>query len=210
MASRTKPGLGFLIVWSMVTAVGLLGAALCGFFSEAVVSFFIKMPHGLSLLSSNNASVSSDDGSLALQLLITVVVGACMGLVLGIGQRLAWSDWSQRIRGWIPLTMLGMAIVFTASKFINLGVNPLYGLLFGVVVGSAQSFALRSQGRLAVYWILVNAVAWAIAFVMPVAFPNVWLFIFLLGTPGLIIGLLSGLLLLWFLRRSQQVADLPV
>ncbi len=78
--------------------------------------------------------------------------------------------------------------------------NLFYGMLFGLSLGAAQCIALRLSTPFKIIWILANTAAWTLSFALlrVVGFDTIFIL------PGIVVGFVSGLLLIWFARRPVQ------
>jgi hypothetical protein len=143
-------------------------------------------------------------------------LGAVFGTAIGVAQ---WLVLRRRVGGagaWVPLT----SVSWTVFWALNIaGVFPQgeglagkvveglwHGLVFGALVGAAQSVALRGRVRGAGWWAVINALCWSLSAAAGDA-GNV-----LLDDPGgadLLVGFLlacglTGLGMTWLLRRSVR------
>jgi hypothetical protein len=155
-------------------------------------------------------------GSLAWHPPDEVLMGAALGLFLGLGQ---WSVLRTRIlrSGWWMLSSLGGGLVFGLAA--NQAGNQV-GLLaaftaFGLVQGACQWPVLRGRIRNPALWILAGGIAWAIG---PQAIqwtdriaPHVWWPFGELATVALtyavlgsFVGLISGIVLAWTMRITKE------
>jgi hypothetical protein len=146
-------------------------------------------------------------------------LGAVFGTTLGIGQWLVLRRYLDGIGAWVPLTIvswigfwaLNIAGAFPegeglAGKTVE---GIWHGLVFGALVGVAQSIALRGRVRGAGRWAIINGVCWSLS----AAAGDVGNF--LLGNAGgadLLIAFLlacglTGLGMMWLLRRSARSAQ---
>jgi hypothetical protein len=146
-------------------------------------------------------------------------LGAVFGTTLGIGQWLVLRRHLGGIGAWVPLTIVSWVVFWTLNI---LGAFPegeglagkaveglWHGLVFGALVGVAQSIALRGRVRGAGRWAIINGVCWSLSAAAGDA-GNV-----LLGNPGgadLLIALLlacglTGLGMMWLLGRSARIAQ---
>jgi hypothetical protein len=145
-------------------------------------------------------------------------LGAVFGTTLGIGQWLVLRRYLDGIGAWVPLTIvswIGFWAMNIAGAFPEGEGLPgktvegiWHGLVFGALVGVAQSIALRGRVNGAGRWAIINGVCWSLS----AAAGDVGNF--LLGNPGgadLLIAFLlacglTGLGMMWLLRRSARIA----
>jgi hypothetical protein len=164
---------------------------------------------------------------------VFTLMGTLEGIVLGFAQWLVLRRYIRHSRRWILATTIGalfawftgltisvlMALVYagasdsaTTAAFIK-GVVLLGGGL-GTMLGFCQWLVLKSQIRFSVWWILANALAWAlgllVAFVGVGLMPQGWsiqtaLITAASGTAmGAVIGGITGIALVWLLKPQRK------
>lgn len=168
--------------------------------------------------------------------LLFAIFGAGIGVGLGIGQsfalrpyRVKFIRWTAAaLAGWVPSLALGyFVLVLTAVQIDELGAVGylLLGLTAGGVGGALSGFGqwltCRSAG-VTERWIWVNAVGWSLGAGLgfflteyaPVGPTPVPIWIFLVGVPGLVAGIITCLPLLRMVqppkkqsRRLMQIRD---
>jgi len=144
-----------------------------------------------------------------------VVLGIITGAIVGSLQWIVLRSWAPAVRWWIPLTALGFGIVHgfnDALTYRPLDL-PVIHILDGVVVGTAQWFALRRVLLRAWLWLPAVAIAWVAGSTIAVALlgqvtgdPLAELFVGW-GSAGLVIGAVTGAVLV--AERSGEVATEP-
>lgn len=137
-------------------------------------------------------------------------------LVTALGAFVAWT------LGMIPSTFFltqadsGATSSVQMDTFVIYGLAALMGFVLGPVLGIPQWVALRRYVRKASWWVLANAVAWALG--MMVVFIGVHvvlqdgfhpgmlvlLLLFLLGAGG-VVGAVHGLALVWLVQSPRPV-----
>jgi hypothetical protein len=146
-------------------------------------------------------------------------LGAVFGTTIGVAQVLVLRRHLDGIGVWVPLTIVSWMVFWAlnvagafpegeglAGKAIE---GIWHGLVFGALVGVAQSIALRGRVNGAGWWSIINGLCWSLS----AAAGDVGNF--LLGNPGgadLLIAFLlacglTGLGMMWLLRRSARIAQ---
>ncbi len=136
-----------------------------------------------------------------------LIVGLVLGAVVGLAQLVA-------VRGVLPLTSrwvwgaaTGLGIPFVVGVVVS-GVwfnatetsdtwLVLVALAGGALAGLLQAPVLRRRTSRALWWISASSVSWAVAWLASVAWAEAGL---LLG--GVVLGAVSGSLLIWLLRPA--------
>jgi len=136
-----------------------------------------------------------------------LIVGLCMGAVLGLVQMLAVRSTLPLGWRWVWGGAVGMGIAFIAATLLAMTMPALADasdawLVLVAVIGAAisgalQAPALREHTPKAGMWVLASIVSWAVAWGITAVLPELGL---LLG--GALLGLVGGGLLLWILRSS--------
>ncbi len=136
-----------------------------------------------------------------------LIVGLCMGAVLGLVQMLAVRNTLPLGWRWVWGGAVGMGFAFIAATLLAMTMPVLADasdvwLVLVAVIGAAisgllQAPALREHTPKARMWTLASIVSWAAAWGITAVFPELGL---LLG--GAILGLVSGGVLLWILKPS--------
>ena len=189
---RTSVGRAFWLRWELATVIGVVvGIAL--------------MFAGVGVLLNDAPPVVFRAG-----------LGAVFGTTLGIAQWLVLRRHLGVVGVWVLLIIVGWVVFWTlniagafpegeglAGKTVE---GLWHGLVFGALVGVAQSVALRGRVNGAGRWAIINGVCWSLSAAAGDA-GNL-----LLGNPGgadLLIALLlacglTGLGMMWLLRRSAR------
>jgi hypothetical protein len=168
-----------------------------------------------------------------------LLLGACEGVIVGVAQWLALRHFVPLLKAgvWIRATATGAFIAWALglipSTLMNLreaaGAAPpvemsdatmfmlavAMGLGLGAILGLPQWLALRRRLSRAGWWVMANAVAWAVG--MPVIFSgagsvpqgmavgSLILFIALtLAVAGAIVGAIHGFALVWLLNQPEN------
>ena len=129
---------------------------------------FVALIIGLALLIFGVGAAIND----ARPVVFGMAIGAIFGSGLGIAQWLVLRKKVDRIGLWAPIT-IGVWVIFWAMNFAGLfgegqGVTGKliegigHGALLGALTGAGQWFVLRSKIQKAYFWILINALTWAI------------------------------------------------
>lgn len=141
------------------------------------------------------------------------VNGACVGVVQWIllrrEFRAAWQWVPASAIGWLVGTLLfvpGGAFLYALVAALTGGAKhflsgPDNGAVVGGSVGLLQWFLLRREVTGAGWWVPVSALGWALAYLAPWAGPAT-----LKGATalGMITGSLTGIVLVWLLRRPRR------
>lgn len=138
--------------------------------------------------------------------LSTFALAGVMGLVLGAAQWLVLRSHINGAGWWILATGLGWAAGFPAgAELANRAglVSILFGLLAGLTTGAAlgllQWLVLRRHATQAFWWVPVSIFAWASSLIYYRPGSN-WLGLMF----GLLVGIVSGVALLWLLYRPVE------
>jgi hypothetical protein len=160
---------------------------------------------------------------------LVIIAGAGEGAVLGYAQWLALRRYLPNLsrNAWVLATTLAAIIAYALALLMTtLGerlasADPgmmilafgVIGLAFVLTMGGAQWFVLRKHLRGAGWWIPANAIAWPLGVLIPVltitlvpdASPALY-FIFagILGgvLMGLAVGCITGIAVVWLLRKN--------
>jgi hypothetical protein len=156
------------------------------------------------------------------------------GLCVGAAQWWVLSQWLElRARDWLGFTVLGgtaaWLIGMVAGSTLTFGSETatvaepglaftlllagLMGLGLGGILGTAQWFVLRHYVRGASWWLLANALAWAVGMViifaataslalMPSTVSVVTAVIVALLLTGGVVGAIHGFFLIWLVRKK--------
>src|SRR5919108_4326766 len=138
--------------------------------------------------------------------------GLIAGAIIGAAQWLAlrsFVPWA-----WIVATSAGMAAGLTAgAALVDYGISRgdlmLMGAVTGLAVGGLQAFLLAQRGSGALWWVLVNPPAWALAWLVTtfVITANVKEHFAVFGASGvLVFALLTWLVLTFLFRPSEREA----
>jgi hypothetical protein len=138
--------------------------------------------------------------------------GLIAGAIAGAAQWLALRrlvPWA-----WIVATSVGMAAGLTAgAALVDYGISRgdlmLMGAVTGLAVGGLQAFLLARRGSGALWWVLVNPPAWALAWLVTtfVITANVKEHFAVFGASGaLVFALLTWLVLTFLFRPSEREA----
>jgi hypothetical protein len=138
--------------------------------------------------------------------------GLIAGAIIGAAQWLAVRrlvPWA-----WIVATSVGMAAGLTAGAAlvdysISRGDLMLMGAVTGLAVGGLQAVLLARRGSGALWWVLVNPPAWALAWLVTtfVITANVKEHFAVFGASGaLVFALLTWLVLTFLFRPSEREA----
>jgi hypothetical protein len=197
--SRTSIGVGWglWLQWSAVTAIGWAAG-------EAVASF-----------------VPEDT------ILLGTVHSAVIGLILGIMQWLILRRHLEGAGRWVLATLIGSAVggaVGLAASFAAGAtvIQPWALLPFGIALGVCQWLVLRTQFPGSGWWTLAYALGLPLSFVigLVVSFTvgfewedvdvifRVVSLTFFGAVAGAVFGMLSGGLLVWFLRHPRLDPEL--
>jgi hypothetical protein len=141
-----------------------------------------------------------------------LVGGLIAGAIIGAAQWLALKSivsWA-----WIVATSVGMAAGLTAgAALVDYGISRgdlmLMGAVTGLAVGGLQAFLLARRGSGALWWVVVNPPAWALAWLVTtfVITANVKEHFAVFGASGvLVFALLTWLVLTFLFRPSEREA----
>jgi hypothetical protein len=140
-----------------------------------------------------------------------LIGGLIVGAIVGAAQWLALQRLVPRI--WIGATSIGMAVGLTAgAALVDYGISrgelALMGAVTGLVVGGLQAFLLSRRGTGALWWVVVNPPAWALAWVVTsfVITRNVKEHFAVFGASGALVFALLTWLVLTFLFRPHERA----
>jgi hypothetical protein len=141
-----------------------------------------------------------------------LIGGLIAGAIIGAAQWLAVKSivpWA-----WIVATSVGMAAGLTAgAALVDYGISRgdlmLMGAVTGLAVGGLQAILLARRGSGALWWVLVNPPAWALAWLVTtfVITANVKEHFAVFGASGaLVFALLTWLVLTFLFRPSEREA----
>jgi hypothetical protein len=149
------------------------------------------------------------------------LVGAGMGLGVGLLQSRALQPLLGRRAPWLVATTVGLTLPFLAADIARMAEWPFRYSLAGCVVaggvlaGLAQAALLRPRVPRAGAWILASVLGWSLAggtaYVSDVLFkhrpiggiPGALLFLAIVAAGGLVLGYITGACLVWLLRGSR-------
>jgi hypothetical protein len=138
-----------------------------------------------------------------------LIGGLITGLIVGAAQWFALRRLVPRL--WIAATSIGMAVGLTAgAALVDYGISRvdvvLMGAVTGLVVGGIQAFLLARRGSGALWWLVVNPPAWALAWFVTtfVITKNVKEHFAVFGASGAIVFALLTWLVLTFLFRPKE------
>jgi len=152
-----------------------------------------------------------------------VLVGAGMGIGIGLMQGRAIRGVLGKFAPWFWSCTVGLAVPFLAADIAkaakwdfaySLYVSVAFG---GLIVGGWQAFLLRSRFHHTGWWIVGSAVGWTLAAGMAAvadslsrshSFRGIWGALAYLGIVtggGLILGLVTGLPLVWLRRHKPAI-----
>jgi hypothetical protein len=141
-----------------------------------------------------------------------LIGGLIAGAIAGAAQWLAlrsFMPWA-----WIVATSVGMAAGLTAgAALVDYGISRgdlmVMGAVTGLAVGGLQAVLLARRGSGALWWVLVNPPAWALAWLVTtfVITANVKEHFAVFGASGaLVFALLTWLVLTFLFRPSEREA----
>jgi hypothetical protein len=141
-----------------------------------------------------------------------LIGGLIAGAIIGAAQWLplrSFVSWA-----WIVATSVGMAAGLTAgAALVDYGISRgdlmLMGAVTGLAVGGLQAVLLARRGSGALWWVLVNPPAWALAWLVTtfVITANVKEHFAVFGASGaLVFALLTWLVLTFLFRPSEREA----
>jgi hypothetical protein len=172
------PGCGLYLAWFMLTILGSILGWMLGWQTSYLV------PGKLSIFA----------------------LAGVMGLILGAAQWLVLRSHFTAAWWWILATVLGWTAGFPlgAELASRLGlVGFLFGMLVGLTTGAAlgllQWLVLRQHVTRAFWWIPTSIFAWISALIYYQPASN-WLGLMF----GLLVGIVTGLVLLWLLYRPTE------
>ncbi|GAB4034266.1 hypothetical protein [Spirosoma gilvum] len=103
-------------------------------------------------------------------ILFGATLGGVMGLLSGIVQSMILKKYIPSLKGWIWSTCLGWIVFWSLNMAGAFGrgydlktkvlEGLVHGLLFGLILGSLQWFAIRHEGKQAIRWIVANVLIW--------------------------------------------------
>jgi hypothetical protein len=138
-----------------------------------------------------------------------LIGGLIAGAIVGAAQWLALRQLVPRI--WIVATSIGLAVGLAAgAALVDYGISrgdlALMGAMTGLVVGGLQAFLLARRGSGALWWLVVNPPAWALAWFVTtfVITRNVKEHFAVFGASGAIVFALLTWLVLTFLFRPNE------
>jgi hypothetical protein len=141
-----------------------------------------------------------------------LIGGLITGAIVGAAQWLALRQLVPRI--WIAATSIGLAVGLAAgAALVDYGISrgdlALMGAMTGLVVGGLQALLLARRGSGALWWLVVNPPAWALAWFVTtfVITRNVKEHFAVFGASGaLVFALLTWLVLTFLFRPTEREA----
>jgi hypothetical protein len=141
-----------------------------------------------------------------------LIGGLIAGAIIGGAQWLALRPLNPG--HWLVATSVGMAAGLTAgAALVDYGISrgdlALMGAVTGLAVGGLQAILLARRGSGALWWVLVNPPAWALAWLVTtfVITANVKEHFAVFGASGaLVFALLTWLVLTFLFRPSEREA----
>ena len=141
-----------------------------------------------------------------------LIGGLIAGAVIGAAQWLALRPLNPG--HWLVATSIGMAVGLTAgAALVDYGISrgelALMGAVTGLAVGGLQAFLLARRGSGALWWVVVNPPAWALAWFVTtfVITRNVKEHFAVFGASGaLVFALLTWLVLTFVFRPTEREA----
>ena len=138
-----------------------------------------------------------------------LVGGVIAGVIVGAAQWLALRRLVPLV--WIAATSIGLALGLAAgAALVDYGISrgdlALMGAVTGLVVGGLQAFLLARRGSGAVWWVVGNPPAWALAWFVTtfVITRNVKEHFAVFGASGALVFALLTWLVLTFLFRPHE------
>jgi hypothetical protein len=157
--------------------------------------------------------------------IVRVIVPIITGLLLGLAQWLVLRPYVTKSRDWILYHAVGWVVGYTLGLFVvqllsKTPVGMLLGFIcFGAIVALFQFPILRREIPHIGVWILANIIGWtlgaylsqlaaAIFFknTLPTTFTSVMVFV---GITGLVAGAVTGLALIWLVRKPDRLEHKP-
>jgi hypothetical protein len=137
-----------------------------------------------------------------------LIGGLIAGAILGAAQWLALRSFVPWL--WVVATSVGMAAGLTAgAALVDYGISrgdlALMGAVTGLAVGGLQAFLLARRGSGALWWVAVNPLAWALAWIVTtfVITRNVKEHFAVFGASGALVFAVLTWLVLTFLFRPN-------
>lgn len=157
-------------------------------------------------------------GNLSSDLLGTMVAGLLFGAFFALGGTLG-PGWLLQSKGisakrWVGYSVAvtavvmsgGVALMSTLFELVPAPVSALYlGLVLGLPMGLVQWHLLKQQGIHATLWPLINVFGYLLAAAMIVFVSGEgreWMIVLM----GVMVGVVTGLGMMWLLRRETAVA----
>ncbi len=142
----------------------------------------------------------------------SLIGGLIAGAIVGAAQWLALRAVVSWV--WLVATSVGMAAGLTVgAALVDYGISrgdlALMGAVTGLAVGGLQAFLLARPGSGAIWWVVVNPPAWALAWFVTtfVITKNVKEHFAVFGASGaLVFALLTWLVLTFVLQRDEREA----
>ena len=136
-----------------------------------------------------------------------LIVGLVLGAVVGGAQVIAVRRTLYLTRRWILGAAVGMGIpfiigvvvgkiLFSGAEASDIGLVPI-AIVGGALAGLIQAPMLKRHTARAKWWILASVVSWGAAWLVSTAWGGLGLF-----TGGLVLGAVSGFLVIWLLKSS--------
>lgn len=143
-----------------------------------------------------------------------LMVGLLFGGIIALGANLGPGLLLQR-RGVNAGRWIGVSVA-TATLAVGVGFTAVFsmpqpmaavviGLLLGLPLGVGQWLVLRGHGLAAYEWLLISPAAYVVGFIVGLPLGGEGRELLAVGVVGLLIGLLTGLGMVWLWRRETAV-----
>lgn len=198
---RVAAGWGFYLQWVWLTVLGFAVGSDIGNAMARPIPERLQDVRNLIGWFGNGACVGAAQWILLRRAVATArwwVVASAVGWAVGI---LLFVPGLARLNGLLAFVLVLATAVDVENFPFELFDNPFGGAVAGASIGVLQWLLLRREVVAAGWWVLASALGWAVAYLAPWAGPNA-----LRGatTLGLVTGSLTGIVLVWLLRRTAK------
>ena len=198
---RVAAGWGFYLQWVWLTVLGFAVGSDIGNAMARPIPERLQDVRNLIGWFGNGACVGAAQWILLRRAVATArwwVVASAVGWAMGI---LLFVPGLARLNGLLAFVLVLATAVDVENFPFELFDNPFGGAVAGASIGVLQWLLLRREVVAAGWWVLASALGWAVAYLAPWAGPST-----LRGatTLGLVIGSLTGIVLVWLLRRPRR------
>ena len=142
----------------------------------------------------------------------SLIIGLCLGAVVGFSQWNIINEYSKISAWWIWASAIGIGLPFVVDVLLVelVGVESVLkndilgrfitGVIGGLLIGLLQINVVKSLSKKGIWWIVISPLAWGISWLSTAIGAGVGDFI--IG--GVVLGAITGIAILWLLQFPVQ------